>query len=210
MGFSRGIDRRACGRPPARSARPAASTTRSGRYIVVPEEHLPAASSTLDGLTHRRRLRPRRRLQGRARRCSSELGAEVIAFGGQARTAQHQRRLRRDAPGGDAPARCASTGRTSGIALDGDADRVHLVDEHGGMVDGDAYPGHLRHPTMLAPGARWRKKTVVATVMSNIGLDARIRRAGGQVVRTAVGDRYVVEEMRRRRLQPRRRAVRAT
>ena len=81
-----------------------------------------------------------------------------------------------------------------GIALDGDADRVIIVDEHGEIVDGDAVMA-LCATRMLSEG-RLNKKTLVATVMSNMGLERAMRRAGGKLVRTAVGDRYVVEEMR--------------
>ncbi|HTT70545.1 MAG TPA: phosphoglucosamine mutase [Anaeromyxobacteraceae bacterium] len=82
-----------------------------------------------------------------------------------------------------------------GIALDGDADRVIIADEKGHLVDGDAIMAVvgrdlLRQRTLA-------KKTVVATVMSNLGLERSLREAGGRVVRTQVGDRYVVEEMRR-------------
>ena len=80
-----------------------------------------------------------------------------------------------------------------GIALDGDADRVIFVDEKGATVDGD----HIMAlcGTELIKSGQLKKKTVVATVMSNMGLDIAMKRAGGQVVKTAVGDRYVVEEM---------------
>ena len=82
-----------------------------------------------------------------------------------------------------------------GIALDGDADRVVLCDEHGNVVDGDAVMA-LCATRMLAEG-RLAKQTIVATVMSNLGLERAVRTAGGKVVRTQVGDRYVVDEMRR-------------
>jgi phosphoglucosamine mutase len=86
-------------------------------------------------------------------------------------------------------------GADLGIALDGDADRVIFVDEHGNEVDGDhimAICGiDLLRQDKLA------NNTLVATVMSNMGLEVAMRRAGGKVVRTAVGDRYVVEEMLR-------------
>jgi phosphoglucosamine mutase len=82
-----------------------------------------------------------------------------------------------------------------GIALDGDADRVVLVDEHGNIVDGDAVMA-LCGTRMLKEG-RLAKETLVATVMSNLGLERSMREVGGRVVRTQVGDRYVVDEMRR-------------
>ena len=80
-----------------------------------------------------------------------------------------------------------------GVALDGDADRAIFVDEKGEVVDGDevltmAAAEMLRQGTLA-------NKTVVATVMSNLGLDIAIEGLGGSVVRTPVGDRYVVEEM---------------
>ncbi|HYX91701.1 MAG TPA: phosphoglucosamine mutase [Myxococcaceae bacterium] len=82
-----------------------------------------------------------------------------------------------------------------GIALDGDADRVIVVDERGQVVDGDAImaicTGELVERRELA------KKTLVSTVMSNIGLERAVERWGVKVKRTKVGDRYVVEEMRK-------------
>jgi len=82
-----------------------------------------------------------------------------------------------------------------GIALDGDADRVVMCDEHGKIVDGDAVMA-LCGTRMLRAGTLARA-TVVGTVMSNLGLELALRGAGGSLVRTQVGDRYVVEEMRR-------------
>jgi len=82
-----------------------------------------------------------------------------------------------------------------GIALDGDADRAIFVDEFGHEVDGDQIMA-ICGIDMIKAGTL-AHKTVVATVMSNMGLDIALRRAGGQVVKTAVGDRYVVEEMMR-------------
>lgn len=82
-----------------------------------------------------------------------------------------------------------------GIALDGDADRVIIVDEKGRLVDGDAVMA-LCATRMLREG-RLASNTLVATIMSNMGLDRALEAHGGRVVRTAVGDRYVVEEMRR-------------
>jgi phosphoglucosamine mutase len=81
-----------------------------------------------------------------------------------------------------------------GIALDGDADRLILVDEKGQIVDGDAVMA-LCATRMLARGAL-AKSTLVATVMSNLGLERAMKAAGGTLLRTAVGDRYVVEAMR--------------
>ncbi len=82
-----------------------------------------------------------------------------------------------------------------GIALDGDADRVIFVDENGVEIDGDHIMA-ICGIDMMKSG-QLNKKTIVATVMSNMGLDIAMKKAGGKVVKTAVGDRYVVEEMRK-------------
>ncbi|HEU0036883.1 MAG TPA: phosphoglucosamine mutase [Kofleriaceae bacterium] len=82
-----------------------------------------------------------------------------------------------------------------GIALDGDADRVVMCDEHGNVVDGDAVMALCA--TRMIKENRLAKQTLVATVMSNLGLERAVRQVGGRVVRTQVGDRYVVEEMRK-------------
>lgn len=82
-----------------------------------------------------------------------------------------------------------------GIALDGDADRVVLCDEQGTVVDGDAVMALCA--TRMIRENRLAKQTLVTTVMSNLGLERAVRDAGGRVVRTQVGDRYVVEEMRK-------------
>ncbi len=92
-------------------------------------------------------------------------------------------------------ARVITEGADLGIALDGDADRVVMCDEHGQQVDGDAVLA-LCATRMLQNGTL-AKNTVVATVMSNLGLELALKRVGGKVIRTHVGDRYVVEEMRR-------------
>ena len=85
------------------------------------------------------------------------------------------------------------SGAYVGISHDGDADRVLLCDEKGEVVDGDeilaiAALDALRRETLA-------QNTLVATVMSNFGLDETVRAQGGNVLRTAVGDRYVIEAM---------------
>jgi phosphoglucosamine mutase len=80
-----------------------------------------------------------------------------------------------------------------GIALDGDADRVIFIDEKGNIVDGDAIL-NLIAVHMIKKG-KLKENTLVTTIMSNIGLDASIEKAGGKVIRTDVGDRYVVKSM---------------
>jgi phosphoglucosamine mutase len=83
-----------------------------------------------------------------------------------------------------------------GIAHDGDADRVLLCDERGELIDGDDVMA-IAALDMLSQGTL-AEKTLVATVMSNAGLDAAIKSAGGSVFRTAVGDKNVIDEMLRR------------
>lgn len=81
-----------------------------------------------------------------------------------------------------------------GVALDGDADRIILVDDQGNVIDGDALLGmcalEMHAQRTLA------HDTVIATVMSNMGLERMLAKEGIRVERTAVGDRYVVERMR--------------
>ncbi len=81
-----------------------------------------------------------------------------------------------------------------GLAFDGDGDRLILVDENGEMVDGDAVMA-ICADDMITRGAL-RQATVVATVMSNLGLELSLRERGIRLLRTKVGDRYVVEAMR--------------
>ena len=80
-----------------------------------------------------------------------------------------------------------------GVAFDGDADRALFVDEKGNFVDGDAtlwvLANHLRAHNRL------KDDTVVATVMSNVGLEVALRAAGIRLVRTDVGDKYVLDEL---------------
>lgn len=80
-----------------------------------------------------------------------------------------------------------------GIALDGDADRVVFVDENGELVDGDHIMAICAAEMMGNGGLN--KNTLVTTIMSNIGLDVAIKKLGGKIVKTDVGDRYIVEEM---------------
>jgi phosphoglucosamine mutase len=84
-------------------------------------------------------------------------------------------------------------GADIGIAHDGDADRVLLCDETGTLIDGDDIMA-IAGMDMLAQGTL-AEKTLVATVMSNAGLEAAIRQAGGRMLRTAVGDKNVIDEM---------------
>lgn len=121
-----------------------------------------------------------------------ELGAEVVSIN--------------DEPNGvNINAGCGSTHMESlqkavkankadvGIAHDGDADRVLLCDEKGRVVDGDLIMG-ICAAEMNGRGAL-KEKTVVATVMSNLGLEKFLERQGIRMLRTKVGDRFVVERM---------------
>jgi len=85
-------------------------------------------------------------------------------------------------------------GANIGLALDGDGDRLIVADEKGNIVDGD----HLMAicASDLMSRRKLRKKTLIATVMSNIGLEKAMQEMGGRLLRTKVGDRYVVEAMR--------------
>ncbi len=82
-----------------------------------------------------------------------------------------------------------------GIALDGDGDRVIVVDEKGSVVDGDHIMAVCAYD-MIDRG-KLNSNTLVATVMSNMGLEVALENKGGRLIRTQVGDRYVVETMRR-------------
>ena len=86
-------------------------------------------------------------------------------------------------------------GADAGIANDGDADRCLAVDADGDVVDGDQILAILA--TEAKEAGRLVEDTLVVTVMSNLGLKLAMRREGITVVETAVGDRYVLEEMKR-------------
>jgi phosphoglucosamine mutase len=123
-----------------------------------------------------------------------ELGAEVIAYG----TVPDGTNINKDC-GSMHPDEICDKVRYHradiGIAHDGDADRVLLCDETGTLIDGDdimviAALDMISHGTLA-------KNTLVATVMSNAGVDAALAKAGGRVVRTPVGDKNVIDEMLR-------------
>ena len=82
-----------------------------------------------------------------------------------------------------------------GIALDGDGDRVIFVDEYGKAVDGDQILAICAKE--MIKNNTLNKNTLVATIMSNIGLEKAVESFGGRIIKTQVGDRYVVEELRR-------------
>jgi phosphoglucosamine mutase len=122
-----------------------------------------------------------------------ELGAEVITMGVEPDGFNINRNVGSTSP--DALIRRVKDMRADvGIALDGDADRVLIVDEKGQVVDGDQL--------MAVVAESWRddgrlsQPGIVATIMSNLGLERHLQSLGMSLARTAVGDRYVLEYMR--------------
>ncbi len=122
-----------------------------------------------------------------------ELGAEVVPIG----VSPDGFNINRDCGSTHTAAAIDAVlvhGADLGISLDGDADRVMIVDETGAVADGDQF--------MALIAERWvreqklAKGTLVATVMSNLGLERHLQAQGLKLLRTAVGDRYVVEAMR--------------
>ena len=89
--------------------------------------------------------------------------------------------------------RVKETGSHVGIAHDGDADRTLFVDDKGSTVDGDLVMGICAHE--MSREGRLKGDSVVATVMSNLGLEKYLASNGIKLIRAKVGDRYVVEEM---------------
>jgi phosphoglucosamine mutase len=123
-----------------------------------------------------------------------ELGADLITIGNKPDGTNVN-----DGVGSTAPEalqkKVLETRADIGIALDGDADRLIIVDERGRIVDGDQI--------MALIATSWQRRGllkgggIVATVMSNLGLERYLEAAGLSLFRTAVGDRYVLEAMRR-------------
>ena len=123
-----------------------------------------------------------------------ELGADVIPLG----VNPDGFNINRDSGATSTAAMCAAVVAEKadiGIALDGDADRIIIADERGKIVDGDQL--------MALVATEWQKSGkltgggIVSTVMSNLGLEKYLERLGLYLARTAVGDRYVVEHMRK-------------
>jgi phosphoglucosamine mutase len=123
----------------------------------------------------------------------SELGARVHAIGVRPNGTNINRDVGALHPD-QARAEVVRRGAQVGIALDGDADRLIVIDEKGQLVDGDAVMAMCA--TRMKRDGELRRDTVVATVMSNLGLERALLAQGISLVRTPVGDRYVVEAMR--------------
>jgi phosphoglucosamine mutase len=122
-----------------------------------------------------------------------ELGAEVVAIGVEPDGFNINKDCGSTAP--DALSRKVREMRADiGIALDGDADRVVIVDERGHVIDGDQLMAVIADS--WKEDGRLAKPGVVATVMSNLGLERHLAAQGIELVRTPVGDRYVLEQMR--------------
>ena len=163
-----------------------------GRYVVFAKNSFPK-DLTLDGIKIAIDC-----ANGAAYRVApavfSELGANVIQVG----VDPNGENINHDcgALHPENVARVVSeTGADIGIALDGDGDRCIMVDESGRVVDGDFILA-INALGMINEGTL-KKNTLVATIMSNSGLEEAIEKGGGNVLRTAVGDRYVMEEMLR-------------
>jgi phosphoglucosamine mutase len=163
-----------------------------GRYVVHVKNTFPADLS-LDGLrvvvdsAHGAAYRV-------APRVFSELGASVVSVGAKPDGTNINKKggsLNPDRARVHVVRREASIG----VALDGDGDRVILVDEHGQVVDGDVIMA-ICAGAMLDAGTL-NERTVVGTHMSNIGLERALARRGARLLRTSVGERYVIEAMRR-------------
>src|ERR1700747_824462 len=121
-----------------------------------------------------------------------ELGADVISIGVEPDGFNINRDCGSTAP--EAFCRKVREMRADiGIALDGDADCVLIADEHGHLIDGDQLLAVIAES--WRDDGRLAKPGVVATVMSNLGLERRLEGLGMKLVRTPVGDRYVLEEM---------------
>jgi phosphoglucosamine mutase len=123
-----------------------------------------------------------------------ELGAEVIVYGNQ----PNGKNINEDCGVMNPTLMCQKVWEHRadlGLAHDGDADRVLFCDEKGEVLDGDDIMA-IVGLELLAQGTL-AKKTLAATVMSNAGLETAITAAGGRLVRTAVGDKQVIDEMLR-------------
>ncbi|TVQ53708.1 MAG: phosphoglucosamine mutase [Rhodobacteraceae bacterium] len=182
--------------PPARAAPAAIGRARrvegdAMRYVEVAKASFPRRL-TLDGLKIVVDC-----ANGAAYRTAPtvlwELGAEVIPLAVSPNGVNINEHC-----GSTHPAACQAAvvahGADLGVALDGDADRVHVIDEHGAVIDGDQIMALIAERQLRADALKGG--AVVATVMSNLGLERHLAGLGVGLIRTRVGDRYVVEAMR--------------
>ena len=163
-----------------------------GRYIVNLKHSFPAGM-TLDGLTIVLDC-----AHGAAYRVAplifEELGARVVTVGVEPDGLNINKGCGSLHPEGLA-AKIREHRADIGLALDGDADRLIVVDERGQVLDGDQIMAVCAEE-MMSRGTL-TGNTLVATVMSNMALEVFMEERGGRLLRTKVGDRYVVEEMRK-------------
>jgi phosphoglucosamine mutase len=127
----------------------------------------------------------------------SELGAQVYALGDEPNGTNINHRCGALHPE-HAAREVKKRKALMGVALDGDADRLIVLDEKGQVVDGDAVMALCA--TRMIRKRKLRRKTLVATVMSNLGLERAMEAEGGKLLRCSVGDRYVVEKLRKKQL----------
>jgi phosphoglucosamine mutase len=163
----------------------------AGRYIVYLKHSFPS-QLTLDGIrivldcAHGATYKV-------APLIFEELGAKVFKLGNEPDGLNINRKCGSLYPG-VAAAKVLETGADIGLTLDGDGDRLIVVDENGHILDGDQIMAICAMDLMergALPG-----NTLAATVMSNMALEVFMREKGGRLIRTPVGDRYVVEAMR--------------
>ena len=180
--------------------RAASSAGRPGPTLDAYVAHLLGAldGRTLDGLARRARLRQRRGVRSRTRVLSRAPAPRVRRASTPNPTAATSTTVAARRTPRRCSARSLERGADVGLALDGDADRVLAVDEHGELVDGD----QIMVMTALDMHARGvlRNDAIAVTVMSNLGLRRALRAAGIGVVETPVGDRHVVAAMAERDL----------
>ncbi|RAI55267.1 phosphoglucosamine mutase [Roseicella frigidaeris] len=177
--------------PPARLGRASRMEDAPGRYIEAAKQSFPR------GLTLEKLRIVIDCAHGAAYKVAPtvlwELGAEVVPLGVSPDGFNIN-----DGVGSTAPGKLAEVVRERradlGIALDGDADRLVMVDEAGSIIDGDQILALIAGSWQAQD--RLRGGHVVATVMSNMGLERHLRERGVGLLRTAVGDRYVGERMR--------------
>lgn len=177
---------------PARTGRAYKIADAPGRYIVYLKNSFPAHLS-LDGL---------RVVLDCANGANykvgplalEELGAEVIRMGTEPNGLNINYQCGSLFPEAVAE-KVRETRADIGLALDGDADRLIVVDERGSVLDGDQIMALCAHDLMQR--GKLTDNTLVSTVMSNMALEVFMNERGGKLLRTDVGDRYVVETMRR-------------